>query len=163
MPSSGSIDQLDARILAQLDIDPSMTALALSRALGIARNTVHARLRRLETSGALAAPSRRVELSALGYALTAFIEISISQELAAEAYAALGSIPEIVEIHATTGAADLLAKVAARDTADLHRITGSMLTISGVVRTNTAVSLEEVIPFRTSSLLDRLVESDSAR
>jgi len=162
MLNPARIDQLDARILTQLDGDPTMTALALARALGVARNTVHARLRRLETNGALAAPSRRVELSALGYSLTAFIEISISQDLATEAYAALGSIPEIVEVHATTGDADLFAKVVAHDTEDLHRIAGSLLATPGVVRTNTKVSLSEVIPYRSSSLLDRLAGGRAA-
>ncbi|MGK9148098.1 Lrp/AsnC family transcriptional regulator [Plantibacter flavus] len=153
------IDPLDARILTALDADPSTTALALARTLGVARNTVHARLRRLESNGALAAPSRRVELSALGYSLTAFIEISISQESADDAYAALEAIPEIVEVHATTGDADLFAKVVARDTADLHRITGVLLGSPGIVRTSTAVSLGEVVPFRTSSLLAQLSRS----
>lgn len=156
------IDQLDARILTQLDHDPSMTALALSRTLGVARNTVHSRLRHLETNGSLGAPSRRVRLSALGYPLTAFIEVSISQDLAAQAYEALAGIPEIVEVHATTGDADLFAKVVARDTEDLHRIAGELLASPGVVRTNTKVSLIEVIPYRTSSLLDRLVGDASA-
>jgi DNA-binding Lrp family transcriptional regulator len=163
MLHAATVDQLDARILNQLDTDPTMTALALSRTLGVARNTVHARLRRLETSGALAAPSRRVRLSALGYPLTAFIEISIRQDLATEAYAALESIPEIVEVHATTGDADLFAKVVAHDTEDLHRIAGVLLAAPGVVRTNTKVSLIEVIPYRPSSLLARLVEEPSAR
>ncbi|CAH0183095.1 Lrp/AsnC family transcriptional regulator [Plantibacter cousiniae (nom. nud.)] len=163
MPHPATIDHLDARILTALDDDPSMTALALARTLGVARNTVHARLRRLETSGALAAPSRRVRLSALGYPLTAFIEISIRQDLATEAYAALESIPEIVEVHATTGDADLFAKVVAHDTEDLHRIAGVLLAAPGVVRTNTKVSLIEVIPYRASTLLDRLAAGTSAR
>ncbi|TKK00259.1 AsnC family transcriptional regulator [Plantibacter flavus] len=163
MPHPATIDHLDARILTALDDDPSMTALALARSLGVARNTVHARLRRLETSGALAAPSRRVRLSALGYPLTAFIEISIRQDLATEAYAALESIPEIVEVHATTGDADLFAKVVAHDTEDLHRIAGVLLAAPGVVRTNTKVSLIEVIPYRASTLLDRLAEGQSVR
>ncbi|OAN30733.1 AsnC family transcriptional regulator [Plantibacter sp. H53] len=163
MPHPATIDHLDARILTALDDDPSMTALALARSLGVARNTVHARLRRLETSGALAAPSRRVRLSALGYPLTAFIEISIRQDLATEAYAALESVPEIVEVHATTGDADLFAKVVAHDTEDLHRIAGVLLAAPGVVRTNTKVSLIEVIPYRASTLLDRLAVGPSAR
>ena len=49
--------------------------------------------------------------------------------------------------------ADLLAKVAARDPADLHRITNAMLAIDGVVRTSTAMSLVEVMPTRTLPLL----------
>lgn len=159
MPTTSPIDATDARILAALDEDPTASALALSRTLGLARNTVHARLRRLEAGGALGPVSRRARPSALGYPLVAFIEIAISQATLHEAYGALAAIPEIVEMHATTGAADLLAKVVARDTADLHRITTLLLEIEGVQRTSTAVSLEEVVPPRMAPLLARRAEA----
>jgi DNA-binding Lrp family transcriptional regulator len=148
------IDALDAEILLTLDRDPQATVLSLSRSLGVARNTVHARLRRLLTDGSLAPFSQLVRTGALGLPLIAFISISISQSSSEEATAALRTIPEIIEMHATTGDADLLAKVAARDPADLHRVTNSMLAIAGVVRTSTAMSLVEVMPARTAPLLE---------
>lgn len=147
------IDALDAEILLAMDADPQATVLSLSRTLGVARNTVHARLRRLVNDGSLAPFSQRVRTGALGLPLIAFISISISQSASDEAMAALRTIPEIIEMHATTGDADLLAKVAAKDPADLHRVTRSMLAIAGVVRTSTAMSLVEVMPARTLPLL----------
>lgn len=147
------IDALDAEILLTLDRDPQATVLSLSRTLGVARNTVHARLRRLANDNSLAPFSQRVRTEALGLPLIAFISISISQSSSDIAVAALQTIPEIIEMHATTGDADLLAKVAARDPADLHRITNAMLAIDGVVRTSTAMSLVEVMPTRTVPLL----------
>src|SRR6202035_5796599 len=48
-----SIDALDAQIILALDDDPDATILSLARTLGIARNTVHARLRRLAEDGTL--------------------------------------------------------------------------------------------------------------
>lgn len=158
MSSQIILDATDARILAALDDDPHATVLGLSRALGLARNTVHARLRRLESGDALGPVTRRVRPSALGYPLVAFIEIEISQGMMRDAHSAISAIPEVVEAHATTGGADLLIKVLARDTADLHRLTNMLLDIPGVQRTNTAVSLDEVIPPRLAPLLDRLSE-----
>jgi len=153
MLSMHLIDALDAEILLTLDRDPQATVLSLSRTLGVARNTVHARLRRLAGDGSLAPFSQRVRTEALGLPLIAFISISISQSASDQAVAALQDIPEIIEMHATTGDADLLAKVAARDPADLHRVTNAMLAIDGVVRTSTAMSLVEVMPTRTLPLL----------
>lgn len=153
MLSMHLIDALDAEILLTLDQDPQATVLSLSRTLGVARNTVHARLRRLASDGSLAPFSQRVRTEALGLPLLAFISISISQSSSDIAVAALQTIPEIIEMHATTGDADLLAKVAAKDPADLHRITNAMLAIDGVVRTSTAMSLVEVMPTRTLPLL----------
>lgn len=158
MSSRVTLDSTDARILTALDDDPHASVLGLSRALGLARNTVHARLRRLEAGDALGPVSRRVRPSALGYPLVAFIEIEISQGLMRDAYGAISAIPEVVEAHATTGSADLLIKILARDTADLHRITNLLLDIPGVQRTSTAVSLDEVLPPRLAPLLDRLVD-----
>ncbi|WP_285241865.1 Lrp/AsnC family transcriptional regulator [Pseudarthrobacter sp. MEB009] len=154
MLSMHLLDPLDAKILLSLDADPQATVLSLSRTLGVARNTVHARLRRLLGDGSLAPFSQRVRTEALGLPLIGFISISISQSSSDAAVAALQTIPEIIEMHATTGDADLLAKVAAADPAGLHRITNRMLAIDGVVRTSTAMSLVEVMPVRTLPLLE---------
>lgn len=159
MLSMHRIDALDAEILLTLDQDPQATVLSLSRTLGVARNTIHARLRRLVKDGSLAPFSQRVRTESLGLPLIAFISISISQSASDEAMEALRVIPEIIEMHATTGDADLLAKVAARDPGDLHRVTNAMLAIAGVVRTSTAMSLVEVMPARTLPLLEAVARS----
>jgi DNA-binding Lrp family transcriptional regulator len=156
MTSMETLDPLDARIMLALDEDPEATTLALARTLGVARNTVHARLARITRAGLLKAPSRRLDPLALGHDLVAFVEMSISQGAADVAIADLIAIPEIVEIHSTTGDADLLAKVLARDTADLYRITNAILGTSGVLRTSTAISLLEVLPLRLTKLLEQV-------
>jgi DNA-binding Lrp family transcriptional regulator len=157
MTSMSDLDHLDARILLALDDDPDATTLALATRLGVARNTVHARVRRMTAQGALGAFSKRVDPAALGYPLVAFVWIAISQGSTDEATASLTGIPEIVEMHATTGDADLLAKVVARDPAHLHRLTTRMLRIAGVQRTNTALSLVEAMPHRVRGLLEQAV------
>lgn len=162
MLSMHLIDTLDARILLALDHDTQATVLALSRELGVARNTVHARLRRLLTDGSLGPFSQRVRTEALGLPLIAFISVAISQSSSQEAMEHVRRIPEIIEMHATTGDADLHVKVAARDPADLHRITNQILSIEGVVRTSTAMSLVEVMPTRTGPLLESAAHRDHA-
>jgi DNA-binding Lrp family transcriptional regulator len=158
MTTMQPLDPLDARILLALDDDPSATTLAIAHTLGVARNTVAARLQRIERAGVLKSPSRRLDPGALGYDLVAFVELSISQEGTDEAVARLSQIPEIVEIHATTGDADLLTKLLARDTTDLYRITKQMLAIPGVIRTSTSVSMLEVLPLRMAKLLQAAAE-----
>jgi len=44
--------------------------------------------------------------------------------------------------------------VLARNTEDLHRITNALVTITGIVRTNTAISLAEAMPLRLRPLLE---------
>ena len=145
MLSMTSIDGLDARIILALDDDPDATILSLSRTLGIARNTVHARLRHLADDGALKPFSQRLDLRALGYELVAFMSVSISQTDPGIA-AGLLAVPEVISAHYTTGDADILAQVVAKNTSDLRRITDAILAVDGVVRSSTAISLDEVIP-----------------
>jgi len=152
MLNMARIDALDARIILALDDDPDATILSLSRALGIARNTVHARLRRLAADGALKPFSQRVDLAALGYELVAFLSLSVSQTDPSLVQGLL-DIPEVISAHYTTGDADLLVQVVARSTRDLYRVTASILAIDGVNRSSTAVSLVEVIPNRPHALL----------
>lgn len=152
MLSMTSIDALDARIILALDDDPDATILALSRALGIARNTVHARLRHLADDGALKPFSQRLDLRALGYELAAFMSLWVSQTDPG-IVAGLLQVPEVISAHYTTGDADILAQVAAKNTSDLHRITNAILAVDGVVRTSTAISLDEAIAYRPHALL----------
>ncbi|GAB2455803.1 DNA-binding Lrp family transcriptional regulator [Conyzicola lurida] len=150
-----NIDATDARILLALDDEPEATTLSLSRALGIARNTVHARLRKLVERDLLGSPSQRVNPASLGYGLTAFLRLSITQSNADARIAALTAIPEIVEILAITGEGDLQARVVARDPAHLYRLTTGILEIDGVTRSSTALAMAEIVPNRMRPLLER--------
>lgn len=154
------MDALDARILLAVDDDPDATSLALAHRLGIARNTLSARLQRLKAGGAVREYSRRVDPAALGRGLVAFVSIALSQTAEQRAVVALREIPEVIEMHATTGDSDLLLKVVARDTADLHRITGRLLAVPEVVRTNTVVSLHEEMPLRLRALIELETRDD---
>ena len=64
-------------------------------------------------------------------------------------------------MHATTGDADLMAKVVARGTADLYRITNEILEIDGIERTSTAISILELMPPRYDGLISRLSEQEA--
>jgi DNA-binding Lrp family transcriptional regulator len=151
------MDSLDARILLALDDEPDATSLALAKRLGVARNTLHARLQRLQSSGAVREYSRRVDPAALGRELVAFVSVALSQTSRHSATEALQAVPEVIEMHATTGEADLLLKIVAVDTADLYRITGQILALPAVVRTSTVISLREELPLRTRALLEQAV------
>ncbi|GAB3286969.1 Lrp/AsnC family transcriptional regulator [Pseudoclavibacter terrae] len=161
MTSQRGFDALDARIIRALDHQPGASVLALARELGVARNTVHARLARLQREGMLAPESRRLDATSLGYPLTAFVALSLSQNAADEAYTRLGEMAQVVEVHSTTGDADLLVRVVAKDTSDLHRVTRAMLELPGVTRTSTTVSLSEVVPYRLTRILDDIADGAS--
>ncbi|WEH19882.1 Lrp/AsnC family transcriptional regulator [Streptomyces sp. VNUA24] len=157
-----SLDAVDARILLALDSSPEASLIEIAARLGVSRNTVHARLKRLRDSGALGAPSGRLPAAALGRPLLAFVTLSVAQQQIDSVYAAIGAIPEVVEAHTMTGDADLMLRVVARDTVDLHRVTQRVQLVPGVQRSSTSIATTEVIPHRMSLLLHRLAAGRSS-
>src|SRR4051794_15736701 len=117
------VDATDARLLLALSADPRATVMALSQRLGLARNTVQARLARLESSGALAPFEARVRPEALGYRLGAYVTVQVVQRSLAEVSDALAHIPEVLEVTGLSGVADLLVEGVARGADGLWRDT----------------------------------------
>jgi DNA-binding Lrp family transcriptional regulator len=154
------LDATDARLLRALAEDPRATVMALSQRLGLARNTVQARLTRLENAGALAPFDHRVRPAALGFPLGAYVTVTVVQRSLADVSAALAHIPEVLEVTGLSGVADLLVQVAARDADDLWRITEQVLAIPGVQRTDTALALRRFVEYRTMPLVERLSGTD---
>lgn len=133
--------------------DPRGTVVALAQRLGLSRNTVQARMAQLEKKHAFLSFERRINPVALGYPLTAFISVHVQQQKLASLAQDLGAIPEILEGFGLTGSADLLLRVVALDAEDLYRINGKILACDGVDRTDTALAMREMIPYRVQPLL----------
>lgn len=155
MPGDETIDQIDARLLLALGEDPRSTAVALAERLGLSRNTVQARLARLEQRGVLGSFERRIDPARLGYPLRAFVITQVDQRRLAEVAAALGQIPEVTEVCGLTGAGDLMVQVVAVDAEDLYRVAGRILAGPGVERTNISLVMRELVPYRLTPLLER--------
>jgi DNA-binding Lrp family transcriptional regulator len=154
-PSPDRLDATDARLLLALSADPRASALSLAQQLGLARNTVQARLTRLESSGALDAFERRVRPAALGYPLGAYITVQVVQRSLTEVSEAMALVPEVLEVIGLSGVADLLVQVVAVDADDLWRITEQVLAIPGVQRTDTNLVLRRFVDHRVTPLLER--------
>ncbi|MFE2040588.1 Lrp/AsnC family transcriptional regulator [Streptomyces sp. NPDC059477] len=156
MNSGAVVDSTDARILLALAREPRATVQALAQRLGLSRNTVQARLAKLELSGALGSRERWVVPGALGYPLTAFVTLRVDQHRLPEVADALAAIPEVVEVFGLSGDTDLLARVVAADAEDLYRIAGQILAGPGVERTSTALAIRELVSHRLTPLLERV-------
>jgi DNA-binding Lrp family transcriptional regulator len=152
------LDKVDFALLQALCADPHSSFVSLAQTLGLSRNTVQARMTRLEEADVFRAFDRRISPAVLGYPLTAFITVHIEQKRAAEIISSLSRIPEIVQAHGMSGAADLLVRVACRDAEDLFRVDRSILACTGVERTETSLAMGELIPYRVVPLLERGVQ-----
>ena len=158
MRNEQRMDPTDARLLLALVERPRATAVALTEETGLSRNTVQARLARLEQRGVLDSFDRQIPPAMLGYPLTAYITTQVTQRRLDEVAAALADIPEVLQVHGISGEIDLLVHVVAADADDLYRIAGQVLAIPGVERTNTALVMRELVNYRISPLLRRCVQ-----
>jgi DNA-binding Lrp family transcriptional regulator len=158
LPHDEILDKTDARLLLALTRDPRATVVALAGTLGLSRNTVQARLERLEQRRALTSFEHRVEPSALGYPLTAFVTVRVTQRLLDSVAEELAAIPAVVEVFGLSGVTDLLVRVVARDADDLYRVAGTILATHGVERTETALAMRHMVPYRVTALLRRLAD-----
>ena len=90
----------------------------------------------------------------------AFISVHVQQQKLGSLAEDLAAVPEILEGYGLTGSADLLLRVVALDAEDLFRINGKILACDGVERTDTALAMGELIPFRIQPLLERNASED---
>lgn len=151
------VDAIDAKIIKALSEDPRATVIALADTTGVSRNTVQARLSKLESQQVLRSLERRIDPAALGYPLTAFILTRVTQRKLTQIAGALENIPEVIEVHGLGGVTDLIIHVVAREADDLYRIAGQILDINGVEQTTTSLVMRRLIDYRVTPLLDDLI------
>ncbi|MFI6479622.1 Lrp/AsnC family transcriptional regulator [Nonomuraea sp. NPDC050663] len=151
------MDQLDVRLLTTMRAHPRIGLTELARLLGVARGTVQARVEKLTAGGVITDFGPTVSVPAAGYPILAFVSLQIAQGRLAEAVIALRAVPEILEVHGTSGQHDLLCRVVARSTEHLQEVIATVLASPAVQRTDTTIALSTQIPFRIEPLLGAAV------
>ncbi|MGB2572325.1 Lrp/AsnC family transcriptional regulator [Micromonospora citrea] len=147
------LDELDARLIQLLADEPRIGVLECSRRLGVARGTAQARLDKLVDRGVIRGFGPEISPTAIGFAVTSFVTLEISQRHGHDAVTAhLAAIPEVLEAHTITGASDLLCRIVARSNSDLQRVIDQIVSYDGIRRASTIIALAEQIPYRTLPL-----------
>ena len=162
MAHDRSVDALDALILTLFAEDPRIGVLEASRRLGVARGTVQARLDRLTARGVVRGWGPEVDPLALGFAVTAFVTLEISQGAHSQIETALGAVPEVLEVHTVTGPGDMLVRLVARTNTDLQRVIDEVLAVTGVLRCSTVIALANGVAFRTMPLVKAIAVESTA-
>ncbi|QMU98111.1 Lrp/AsnC family transcriptional regulator [Microbacterium esteraromaticum] len=148
-----ALDRTDLELLTALAEDPRTTVVKLADRLRLSRNTIQARMARLEQTGVFESYERSYSTEVLGFPLQAFISIGVRQTELPRIISELSRVPEIVQAHGLSGSIDLLARVACRDARHLFDTDARILSIEGVERTETSLAMGEVIPFRVAGLI----------
>lgn len=154
------LDQLDARIITLMTEEPRIGLLEVSRRLSVARGTVQARFQRLLTSGVITSLAPTVDPAAIGYSVQGFVTAEIAQgKRQGGVITHLLGIPEVLEVHTTTGPGDLLIRVVALSNRDLQRVIDKVVEDPDILRTSTVIILESSIEPRTLPLVQAAVSS----
>lgn len=144
-PGNFEIDKTDLKIISALIEDAFIPYTELAKKIFVSGGTVHVRMRKLEQMGIVKKPRLEIDYTRLGYDVTAFIGIYLEKSsLYDDVAQAFEQIPEIVNLHYTTGIYSMFAKIVCKDTAHLKQVLHDKLQkIKGIQRTETFISLEE--------------------
>ena len=138
------LDDKDLAILLSLEKDSRRTTKAIAEELDMPRATVHERIRRMVQRGVIRRFTVRLDHSALGRPVTAFILVSflptakVSQRDVAQTIARLDGVHEV---HLISGEYDMLVKVRGGSMEDIGSLVIDRIReIDGVGRTLTCAS-----------------------
>lgn len=147
MADNYEIDNVDLKILEVLMGNAKKPYTEVAKLAHVSGGTVHVRMRKMEEMGIVQGSTLKVDFAKLGFDITAFIGIFLSKSaLYDEVIKELNKIPEVINVHYTTGNYSMFAKIHCRDTRHLKDLLHDKIQrIEGIVRTDTMISLEESI------------------
>lgn len=143
------IDKLDVRILSELRREGRIANSELADKVGLSESACLRRVRRLEDEGFIDRYTAKLDLAKLGWGMSLLVRITLKGQTDTDLRAfekAVSLVPEITECFLTTGEADYVLRVFARDSADIERLHGSVLTkLPGVARVESSFVLREIV------------------
>jgi Lrp/AsnC family transcriptional regulator, regulator for asnA, asnC and gidA len=139
------IDNTDLRILEILMQDAKKPFTEVAKKVFVSQGTVHVRMNKLEEAGIVEKTTLRINYAKIGYDITAFIGVYLEKSaLYDQVLKKLKEIPEVTNIHYTTGNYSMFVKIHCRDTNHLKEVLhDKMQQVEGIDRTETMISLEE--------------------
>jgi Lrp/AsnC family transcriptional regulator for asnA, asnC and gidA len=145
MSKGADIDNLDRKILTILMNDAVVPYTEIAKQLDVSAGTIHVRMKKLSELGVVLGSQLIINPSVIGYDICAFIGIFLDKGSAYnDARQQMMDIPEIVELHYTTGVYSIFAKVLCRDTSHLREVLNEKIQpIVGIQRTETFITLEQ--------------------
>ncbi|MGV3707078.1 MAG: Lrp/AsnC ligand binding domain-containing protein [Arcticibacter sp.] len=141
------IDNLDMQILSILMEDATIPYTEIAKKLIVSGGTIHVRMKKMQDLGIIKGSNLLVDAQKIGYDVCAYLGIYLEKgSTYKDAVEKLRGIKEIVELHYTTGAWSMFAKIICRDTNHLRLVLNDHIqSVAGIQRTETFISLEESI------------------
>ena len=145
------LDQIDRRILADLQADGRKTNVDLARHAGISAPPCLRRVRALEEAGYIKGYHAQIDPSALGFNVTVFAQVGLNSQAEADLLGfetLVQEWPEVRECHMLAGETDFLLKIVATDWDAYQKFLTSKLTAAPNI-----AHVKSALGIRTAKLL----------
>ncbi|WP_105370426.1 Lrp/AsnC family transcriptional regulator [Neorhizobium huautlense] len=146
------LDPFDRKILGALAADADQSYAALGEKVGLSPPAVHERVKRLKRAGAIRDMVARLDGTAVGKPLTAFVHVEAAGWGKSERLMQLARFPEVEEMHSVAGDASVIFKVRMESPQALEFLLGQIHSVPGVRGTKSYIAL--------STYLDRPVQAE---
>jgi Lrp/AsnC family leucine-responsive transcriptional regulator len=133
------IDEIDWKILKELQVNARTTFAELGRRVGLTTPAVIERMRKLEDARIITGYRAEIDTSKVGLPITAFIRMSISGVDYSHIIEVAEQSKEVLECHRGTGGDSFILKVAVADVEHLQSLI-DRLTPYGITTTSIVLS-----------------------
>ena len=143
-----SLDQIDRRILRELQANGRLTNTELSERVHLSATATNERVKRLTRDGFILGYTALLSPERLGRALLLFVEVKLERttpDIFDAFAAAIRRTPDVLECHLIAGGFDYLVKARVADMSAYRQFLSDLLTaVPGIRETRTYTVMEEV-------------------
>ena len=143
------MDDMDRKILAELQRDARLTVTELAERVGLSLSPCHRRLRALERSGAISGYRAQLDADALGLGFEALVFVTMRSAVRDKLEAfeqAVRGIPSVLEAQRLFGTPDYLLRVVTRDLPAFQQLYDTRLaTLPGIERLSSTIVMKRIV------------------
>ena len=116
------IDEIDRKILKELQLDARVSYAELGRRVGLTTPAVIERVRKLEDSGVITGYRAEIDTAKVGLPITAFVRMSITGVDYSHIIEVAEQSTEVLECHRGTGGDSFIMKIAVSSVEHLQEV-----------------------------------------
>jgi DNA-binding Lrp family transcriptional regulator len=137
-------DSLASALIAELRKDGRASISYLAQTLKVSRATVQNRLDRLISSGVILGFTVRVHQEVEKETVRAMMMIEVAGKSTSQVIKKLRGIPELVTLHTTNGAWDLVAELQTTSLGEFDRVLRRVREVDGILNSETSLLLSSM-------------------
>ncbi len=140
------MDEIDHQILQYLIANCRTPFTEIAKKILVSAGTIHIRVKKMEEMGIIKGSTLIIDYEKMGYTFIAYVGLVVSNSaFSTKIIDKIRNIPEVTVAHLTTGKFSVYCKIRAKNTKHAKNIIFKLSEIKGVERTESSISLEEII------------------